>query len=48
MISLFTKVSGEPRPGHPERGLHLQRHWPWANALTAAFTRVAALPPPAR
>jgi hypothetical protein len=28
--------------------LHLQRSWPWADALTVAFTRLAALPPPAR
>jgi hypothetical protein len=28
--------------------LRLQRTWPWANALAAAFARLAALPPPAR
>ena len=28
--------------------LHLQRTWPWADALAAAFARLAALPPPAR
>jgi hypothetical protein len=28
--------------------LRLQRTWPWADALAAAFTRLAALPPPAR
>jgi hypothetical protein len=28
--------------------LRLQRSWPWADALAAAFTRLAALPPPAR
>jgi hypothetical protein len=28
--------------------LRLQRDWPWADALAAAFTRLAALPPPAR
>jgi hypothetical protein len=28
--------------------LRLQRSWPWANALAAAFARLAALPPPAR
>jgi hypothetical protein len=27
--------------------LRLPRTWPWANALAAAFTRLAALPPPA-
>ncbi len=27
--------------------LHLPHHWPWADALAAAFTRLAALPPPA-
>jgi hypothetical protein len=28
--------------------LRLQRTWPWASALTTAFARLAALPPPAR
>jgi DDE family transposase len=28
--------------------LHLQRTWPWADALAAAFARLTALPPPAR
>jgi DDE family transposase len=28
--------------------LHLDRHWPWANELAAAFARLAALPPPTR
>jgi hypothetical protein len=28
--------------------LHLDRDWPWANELAAAFQRLAALPPPAR
>ena len=28
--------------------LRLQRSWPWARELGAAFARVAALPPPAR
>jgi hypothetical protein len=28
--------------------LRLQRDWPWADALAAAFARLAALPPPAR
>src|SRR4051794_22985483 len=28
--------------------LRLQRTWPWAHELAAAFTRLAALPPPAR
>jgi Transposase DDE domain group 1 len=28
--------------------LHLDRHWPWAPELAAAFTRLAALPPPTR
>ena len=28
--------------------LRLQRSWPWAAALAAAFARLAALPPPAR
>jgi hypothetical protein len=28
--------------------LRLQRTWPWAPTLAAAFTRLAALPPPAR
>jgi len=28
--------------------LHLDRDWPWAAALAAAFDRLAALPPPAR
>ena len=28
--------------------LHLDRDWPWANELAAAFARLAALPPPAR
>ena len=28
--------------------LRLQRSWPWANALAAAFARLLALPPPAR
>jgi hypothetical protein len=28
--------------------LRLQADWPWATALAAAFTRLAALPPPAR
>jgi hypothetical protein len=28
--------------------LHLDRDWPWARELAAAFTRLAALPPPAR
>jgi Transposase DDE domain group 1 len=28
--------------------LRLQRTWPWAHALAAAFTRLHALPPPAR
>lgn len=28
--------------------LRLQRSWPWATALAAAFARLAALPPPAR
>jgi len=28
--------------------LRLQRSWPWADDLAAAFTRLAALPPPAR
>jgi DDE family transposase len=28
--------------------LRLQRSWPWADALAAAFTRLHALPPPAR
>ena len=28
--------------------LRLDRHWPWAAALAAAFTRCAALPQPAR
>jgi hypothetical protein len=28
--------------------LRLQRTWPWATALAAAFARLAALPPPAR
>jgi hypothetical protein len=28
--------------------LHLDRDWPWANQLTAAFARLAALPPPTR
>jgi hypothetical protein len=26
--------------------LRLQRTWPWAHALAAAFARLAALPPP--
>jgi hypothetical protein len=28
--------------------LHLDRAWPWARELTAAFQRLAALPPPTR
>jgi len=28
--------------------LHLDRDWPWANELAAAFARLAALPPPTR
>jgi DDE family transposase len=28
--------------------LHLDRDWPWARALAAAFARLAALPPPTR
>ena len=28
--------------------LHLDRNWPWASELAAAFARLAALPPPAR
>jgi hypothetical protein len=28
--------------------VRLQRSWPWATALAAAFARLAALPPPAR
>jgi hypothetical protein len=28
--------------------LRLDRRWPWADALAAAFTRCAALPQPAR
>jgi hypothetical protein len=28
--------------------LRLQRSWPWADALAAAFARLTALPPPAR
>ena len=28
--------------------LRLQRSWPWAHQLAAAFARLAALPPPAR
>ena len=28
--------------------LHLDRDWPWATALAAAFARLEALPPPAR
>ena len=28
--------------------LHLDRDWPWANQLAAAFARLAALPPPTR
>jgi Transposase DDE domain group 1 len=28
--------------------LHLDRDWPWANELSAAFPRLAALPPPTR
>ena len=28
--------------------LHLDRDWPWAGELQAAFARLAALPPPAR
>jgi hypothetical protein len=28
--------------------LRLQRSWPWADALAAAFARLASLPPPAR
>jgi hypothetical protein len=28
--------------------LHLDRDWPWATELAAAFARLAALPPPAR
>ena len=28
--------------------LRLQRTWPWAHELAAAFTRLAALPPPTR
>jgi hypothetical protein len=28
--------------------LHLDRHWPWANQLAAAFARLTALPPPTR
>jgi hypothetical protein len=28
--------------------LRLQHNWPWATTLAAAFTRLAALPPPAR
>jgi hypothetical protein len=28
--------------------LHLDRNWPWARDLAAAFTRLAALPPPTR
>jgi hypothetical protein len=28
--------------------LRLQRSWPWADALAAAFARLLALPPPAR
>ena len=28
--------------------LRLQASWPWADTLAAAFTRLAALPPPAR
>jgi hypothetical protein len=28
--------------------LHLDRDWPWASELAAAFARLAALPPPAR
>ena len=28
--------------------LHLDRDWPWARELTAAFQRLAALPPPTR
>src|SRR3954454_9504361 len=34
---------------HARRGaLRLARNWPWAEALTAAFTRLAALSPPVR
>jgi hypothetical protein len=28
--------------------LHLDRHWPWAHELAAAFARLGALPPPTR
>jgi Transposase DDE domain group 1 len=28
--------------------LHLDRDWPWARELAAAFARLAALPPPTR
>ncbi len=33
--------------GQRRRWLRIQRHWPWARELAAAFTRLAALPVPA-
>jgi hypothetical protein len=37
-------LAGVLRPGNAGAN----RTWPWANALAAAFARLAALPPPAR
>jgi hypothetical protein len=34
--------------GGRRRRLRIDRHWPWATALTTAFDRCAALPQPAR
>jgi hypothetical protein len=39
-------VAGRLTRSGRRRTLHLPAHWPWANALLAAFTRLRALPAP--
>jgi hypothetical protein len=41
-------TAGRPAFHARRATLRLQRNWPWADALAAAFARLAALPPPAR
>src|SRR5918994_815991 len=41
----YRRPAGLPRR---RATLRLQRSWPWADALAAAFARLLALPPPAR
>jgi Transposase DDE domain group 1 len=33
--------------GQRRRWLHIPSTWPWATQISAAFTRIAAIPPPA-